>query len=381
MKLPLKAKLTITSIIILTVMCMCLTITANYAASSLSNAMNTAPAQNSSRISTPQQREDLKDAATTQDVATTQNATITQDAITKAATTKFHFTTIYAMIVLIGVGSVLTYIYASKTLKPLEQLTETANHININNLDENIPLPNTGDEVERLTKSFNDMTTKLNASYQVQKNFSANAAHELRTPLATIQTQLDVFELKTDRNPTEYTALIKSVSQSTERLSNLVNDLLSFTNEQDVDMTKSVDLHGLIEEIIFELEENAKAKNIKIILEGEGEIFGSDGLLQRAFYNLISNAIRYNVDGGNIAITISNKKVTVADTGVGIPEEAKPNIFNTFFCVDKSRSRELGGSGLGLAIVKNIIEKHGGSIYVEDNKPQGSIFIVMFEKF
>lgn len=360
MKLPLKAKLTFTSVIILTVMCLMLTLTAIYAGNIFSNAVDTVPAETSNGI-VEQQNIDL--------INTTTNAT-----------KQFRTTTVFAMIALIGLGSVLTYLFASKTLKPLERLTEMANHININNLDENIPLPNTGDEVERLTQSFNDMTTKLNASYQVQKNFSANAAHELRTPLATIQTQLDVFELKADRTPSEYASLIKSVSESTERLSNLVNDLLSFTNEQEVDMSKSVNLRGLIEEIVFELEEKAEAKNIKITLAGEDDIFGSDSLLQRAFYNLISNAIRYNVDGGNIIITIYDKKVSIADTGVGIPDDAKPNIFNTFFCVDKSRSRELGGSGLGLAIVKNIIEKHGGYVYVKDNKPQGSIFVVGFEK-
>lgn len=360
MKLPLKVKLTFTSVIILTVMCLLLTLTAIYAGNILSNAVDTVPAEISDRI-VEQQSVEMNDT-------------------TKNAKKQFRTTTILAMIALIGIGSVLTYLFASKTLKPLERLTEMANHININNLDENIPLPNTGDEVERLTQSFNDMTTKLNASYQVQKNFSANAAHELRTPLATIQTQLDVFELKADRTPSEYASLIKSVSESTERLSNLVNDLLSFTNEQDVDMSKSVNLHGLIEEILFELEEKAETKNIKITLAGEGNVFGSDSLLQRAFYNLISNAIRYNVDDGSITITISDKKVFISDTGVGIPDEAKPNIFNSFFCVDKSRSRELGGSGLGLAIVKNIIEKHNGYIYVKDNQPQGSVFVVGFER-
>lgn len=365
-KLPLKAKLTLTSVIILSVMCVCLTLTSIYAANILSSAADTSPAEVMEGTIQPEQSTEIHNSATKKPKT---------DAIKQ-----FRTTTIFAMIALIGIGSILTYFFANKTLQPLERLTEAANHININNLDENIPLPGTGDEIERLTESFNDMTTKLNASYQVQKNFSANAAHELRTPLATIQTQIDVFELKADRNPVEYFDLIKSVSESTERLSNLVNDLLSFTNEQAVDMSKYVNLRGLIEEIVFELEEKAEARNIKIMLAGEGDVFGSDSLLQRAFYNLISNAIRYNVDGGSISITISNKKVIVADTGVGIPDEAKANIFNTFFCVDKSRSRALGGSGLGLAIVKNIIEKHGGTVYVKDNKPQGAKFIVEFEK-
>ncbi|MEG0156044.1 MAG: ATP-binding protein [Anaerovoracaceae bacterium] len=356
MKLTLKVKLTITSVIILTLMCLILTLTAIYAANLLTEAVDTAPAQISGDVVVPQPSSELS----------------------RAATTNFRFTVIYTMLALIGIGTILTYLFARKTLKPLEQLTKTADQINIHCLEENIPLPNTGDEVERLTQSFNDMTTKLHASYQVQKNFSANAAHELRTPLAAIQTQLEVFNLKTDRNADEYAALIQRVGKSTERLSMLVNDLLRFTNHQTVDRSKPVDLYDLFTEIIFELEDKARAKNVELLLSGTGTVYGDDGLLQRAFYNLVSNAIGYNVEGGKVIITISSHEIHISDTGIGIPDEAKANIFNTFFCVDKSRSRQLGGSGLGLAIVKNIIEKHDGYLYVKDNHPQGSIFIIGF---
>ena len=214
--------------------------------------------------------------------------------------------------------------------------------------------------------------------YQVQKNFSANAAHELRTPLAAIQTQLDVFQMKPDRNPEEYTNLLQSIGESTERLSNLVKDLLTFTNEQGIGKKEPVELRPLLEETVFELEEYAATKQIEITISGQGTVLGDDSLLQRAFFNLLSNAIRYNVDCGSIFIEITDAQVTIADTGIGIPDEAKSHIFDTFFSVDKSRSRELGGSGLGLAIVKSIIEKHNGYIYVKNNQPQGSIFIVGF---
>lgn len=274
----------------------------------------------------------------------------------------------------------LTYLFASKTLKPLEDLTDRVDHITIHNLDEGVPIPRTKDEVARLAQAFHDMTEKLNLSYQVQKNFSANAAHELRTPLAAIQTQLDVFQMKPDRNAEEYTALLQSVGASTERLSNLVKDLLTFTNEQKLDKREPVELRSLLEEIVFELEERASARQIKITISGEGTVFGDDGLLQRAFYNLISNAIRYNVDGGSISIDVTDDKVTIADTGVGIPDDAKPYVFDAFFCVEKSRSRELGGSGLGLAIVKSTVENHGGYICVENNQPQGSVFVVGFDR-
>ena len=362
-KFPLKIKLTITSVIILTAICICLTISSIFAADILTEAIGTLPAAVT----------DNMDFASGSD-----SSSYASDSV--AAQREFRTTAVFTMIGLVVLGSVLTYLFASKTLKPLEKLTQTVNNINVNNLGKNIPIPHTGDEVDRLAQSFNDMTTKLNASYQVQKNFSANAAHELRTPLASIQTQLDVFALKKDRGINEYESLFQSIGKSTERLTNLVNDLLSFTNDQEVDLSKSVDLRGMIEEIIFELEEKAESKNVYISLVGKGAVCGSDRLLQRVFFNLISNAIRYNVDGGSVEVAISDHKVTVADTGIGIPDEAKPNVFNTFFCVDKSRSRELGGSGLGLAIVKNIIEKHGGFVYVTDNMPQGSIFVVSFEK-
>ena len=183
-----------------------------------------------------------------------------------------------------------------------------------------------------------------------------------------------------NRNAAEYTALLKSIGESTDRLSNLVKDLLAFTNEQEIENKAPVALRPLLEEIVFELEESAAARRIAITISGEGTVLGDDGLLQRVFYNLISNAIRYNVDGGSVSIDVTDDKVIVADTGAGIPNEAKPHIFDAFFCVDKSRSRELGGSGLGLAIVKHIIEKHAGSIYVEDNHPHGSAFVVVFDR-
>lgn len=362
-KIPLKIKLTITSVVILTAMCIIFAASSITSANMLVEATKTMPAQS------------IGDATPANPAAAETGTTPST-----AALGQFRGDTIWVMACLIVLGSALTYVFAAKTLKPLEQLTDTVNNINIHNLDEKIPVPGTGDEVDRLTESFNDMTTKLNLAYQVQKNFSANAAHELRTPLALIQTQVDVFQMREDRSLTEYTALLHSISESTDRLSHLVNDLLSFTNEQEIDMTEQVNLRELIEETAFELEESAEKKQVQITISGEGTVNGSDSLLQRAFYNLISNAIRYNVDGGSIMVQISEKRVTVADTGIGIPDEAKPNIFNTFFCVDKSRSRELGGSGLGLAIVKNIIEKHNGYIYVKDNQPQGSVFVVGFDR-
>lgn len=358
--IPLKLKLTAISVGILCTMCAVLTLSTIFSANDLVEATVTTPAMSID--------EDMP-------AIMLEPSTSVREAVGQ-----FRGTTVIVMLCLIALGSVLTYLFAAKTLRPLEDLTERVQHISIHNLDQGVPVPETNDEMARLSQAFSDMTEKLSQSYQVQKHFSANAAHELRTPLAAIQTQLDVFQMNPNRNAAEYSALLKSIGESTDRLSNLVKDLLAFTNEQEIENKAPVALRPLLEEIVFELEESAAARRIAITISGEGTVLGDDGLLQRVFYNLISNAIRYNVDGGSVSIDMTDNQVTVTDTGAGIPDEAKPHIFDAFFCVDKSRSRELGGSGLGLAIVKHIIEKHAGSIYVEDNPPHGSVFVVVFER-
>lgn len=358
--IPLKIKLTAVSVCILAAMCAALELSVIFSANELVQASVTVPALSAD--------------------ADMPAAFMEPAAVGTEAIRQFRGTTVIVMLCLVALGSALTYLFAARTLKPLEDLTESVLRMDIHNLEEGVPVPKTKDEVARLAQAFCDMTEKLHLSYQVQKNFSANAAHELRTPLAAIQTQLDVFQMKPDRNAQEYTELFQSIGESTERLSNLVKDLLTFTNEQKIEKKEPVELRSLLEEIVFELEERAADRGIAITISGEGTVFGDDSLLQRAFYNLISNAIRYNTDGGSVSIEVSADRVTVADSGVGIPDDAKPFIFDTFFCVDKSRSRELGGSGLGLAIVKSIIEKHDGYVFVEDNHPQGSIFVAGFDR-
>lgn len=356
-RIPLKLRLTGVSVCILTTMCAALTLSAIYSADELVQATATIPAMSVGDIDMP--------------AFTLEPSTVVTEALWQ-----FRGTTTIVMLCLVALGSVLTYLFAAWALKPLENLTERVQQLSIHNLNEGVPIPQTNDEVARLAAAFHDMTKKLNLSYQAQKNFSANAAHELRTPLAAIQTQLDVFQMKPDRNAEEYTALLQSIEESTDRLSNLVKDLLAFTNKQELGIKEPVELRALLEETVFELEEFAASKQIEITISGEGTVLGDDGLLQRAIFNLISNAIRYNIDGGSIFIEITDNQVTIADTGIGIPDEAKPYIFDAFFCADKSRSRELGGSGLGLAIAESIIEKHNGHIYVKNNQPQGSIFVV-----
>ena len=358
-KFSLKIKLTAISICILTIMCVVLAVFSIFSAGKLIESTDTIPAI---PVGENQTEQIIESAAV----------------LPAEAIGNFQGTMIVVMLCLVALGSVLTYVFASKTLKPLEDLTVDVQNINVNNLSQQITVPSTKDEVAELALAFQRMMEKLNQSYQIQKRFSANAAHELRTPLAALQTQLEVFQMKPNREKEEYETLFQSVGESTERLSNLVKDLLTFTNEQTIERREPVELRDLIEEIRFELEDSAAERGIKIHISGQGVIIGDDRLLQRAFYNLLSNAIRYNTDGGTISVDISDSKVMVEDTGIGIPDEAKAHIFEAFFCVDKSRSRELGGSGLGLAVVKSIIEKHGGEIRIENNDPQGSRFVVTF---
>ncbi len=366
-KMSLRIKLTFTSIVILTSMCILLTMTAIYSASFITNSVNSLLPEDSQYIQEP--TNSYAAASTTQS--------------TEAATKTFRINNITVMFILIVVGSYMTYYFSSKALKPLEKLNDKINRININNLNVNIALQNTGNEIDQLTQSFNTMTSKLHNSYMLQKNFSANAAHELRTPLAIIQTKIDVFKMK-KRSIEEYDEFLATIEENTVRLSAIVQGLLNFTNEQVVDMSQQVNIKEIVEEVLYELEGEASRNNIDISLKGNNTVVnGNDGLLQQAIYNLIENAIKYNNKNGKIEVEILQKDnniiLRVSDTGIGIPDEMKERVFQPLFRVDESRSRDIAGSGLGLAIVKNIIEKHGGIIKVEDNIPQGTCFEVIFK--
>lgn len=261
------------------------------------------------------------------DVYVVEDAGSRIDAATKLARTMKLLLVSVAIIVLIVGGSYMTYYYSSKTLKPLEKLNEEMNKINVNNLKVNLQVQNTGDEVDQLTKTFNTMTSKLHDSYILQKIFSANAAHELRTPLSVMQTKIDVFKMK-DRSMKEYEEFLAIIEDSTSRLVEIVKDLLDFTNEQIVDMSESVNLREVVEEVIYELEDLEIKNKIAISLVGDDTaINGNDGLLQQAVYNLVENAIKYSNKNERVEVEILKKKeqviLKISDTGMGIPDEIK----------------------------------------------------------
>lgn len=283
-------------------------------------------------------------------------------------------------------GSILTYYVTGKSLRPVKVLNDQVKNITVHNLSETLDVPSSKDEIAELTQSFNEMTDKLDEAFLMLQRFSASAAHELRTPLAILQTKIDVFNKKEQHTVAEYDALIKSVQNQTSRLRALVKKLLDMTNFEDDVEKQVICLSELLEDIKVELSHIAKEKNIHLCFMGDhSSVYGNLDLLYRAFYNLIENAIKYNVPDGKVEIQLDSKEenkviVTINDTGIGIPDELKERIFEPFFRVDKSRSRELGGAGLGLSIVENIIKKHNGTVTVSNNENGGTCFSVFLPK-
>lgn len=288
---------------------------------------------------------------------------------------------IYMLFVIVG-GSALTYYISGRVLKPLDALNTQIKNISVNNLSVTLDIPPTKDEIAELTESFNAMTDKLNDAFIMQKRFSADAAHELRTPLTVLQTKVDVFRKKSSHTNDEYEALISVLQKQISRLRSLVKNLLDMTNMDDDSEQRNICLKDLFEDIVSDLSSIAEMKNISLSLCCDNSsIDGNLDLLYRGFYNLVENSIKYNNDGGFVRIDVKNKEaktiVQITDNGIGIPDEIKKHIFEPFYRVDKSRSREMGGAGLGLSIVDSIIKKHGGSILVFDAENGGTCFEII----
>lgn len=285
-------------------------------------------------------------------------------------------------VIAVFIGGILTYYVSGKALEPVRALNEQVKNINAHNLDESLAVPPTKDELAELTVSFNDLTDKLALSFSAQRRFSADAAHELRTPLTVLQTKLDVFRKKEQHTPEEYEALIVIFQKQVSRLRNLVTELLDIASMEYELHKQDVSLIMLLSDVVNELTPVAEKSHISLTLNSDDlYILGDYDLLYRAFYNLIENAIKYNVPEGNVRITAFSKEenvvtITVSDTGFGISDTMKQQIFEPFFRVDKSRSREMGGAGLGLSLVDTIIKKHGGTITVSDNEGGGTCFTV-----
>lgn len=361
-KIPLRIRFTLVASLFLLVSCVTLTLLSNVSAAHMMKAATVVPAMEGD--STP--------------ILALEPA----EPVDSAYYQVFQQKTVVATVLIVLIGSVATYFAAGYVLKPIRDLSDEVQHRNIENLGEPIALPQSADEIRQLTISFNRMMADLQRSFLLQKEFSANAAHELRTPLAVMRAKLDVFALSEDQSP-ETQEMVTAMSLQLERLSKLIEDLLWFSKDLPLEKTSPVPLYPLLCDVAEELSGLADEKEIQIrIQRTECLVLGQDNLLERVFYNLLENAVKYSPPRTQVTVAFREErdslKVQVADQGEGIPEDCRRAVFEPFFRVDRSRSRAVGGSGLGLAVCKKILERHHAEIVVRPNRPCGSIFEIIF---
>ena len=286
--------------------------------------------------------------------------------------------------VLALLGGVVTYFISGHALRPIREFSDKIEKVQAQNLADSRIEENQVKELNQLSVSYNRMLERLSDAFEIQRQFTANAAHELRTPLALMQVQLDRYHSNSHPgNDADTVQMIKMVTEQNDRLNKMVKTLLDMSELQTVGRDDEIILDALVDEVLEDLEPLAEGKNIRLIGKCKDiTMVGSDILIYRLVYNLVENAIKYNHLGGQVTVTADRKEkhvyLSVEDTGAGIPEELKERVFEPFFRVDKSRSRELGGVGLGLALVREIVRVHDGSITVKSNPSGGTIFEVVF---
>lgn len=281
-------------------------------------------------------------------------------------------------------GGVVTYFISGHALRPIREFSDKIEEVQAQNLSDSRIEENNVKELNQLGISYNKMLERLSDAFEIQRQFTANAAHELRTPLALMQVQLDLYNSASHPgNDVDTLQTIKMVTEQNDKLNRMVKTLLDMSELQSVGRDDKIILDAIVEEVLADLEPLAVEKNIKLIGKCEdATMIGSDILIYRLVYNLVENAIKYNHPLGQVTVTAyqRNKHVylSVEDTGSGIPKELRERVFEPFFRVDKSRSRELGGVGLGLALVREIVRVHDGSICIKSGKTGGTIFEVTF---
>ena len=281
-------------------------------------------------------------------------------------------------------GGVVTYFISGHALRPIKEFSDKIEEVQVQNLSDSRIEENNVKELNQLGISYNKMLERLSEAFEIQRQFTANAAHELRTPLALMQVQLDLYNSATHPgNDADTLQTIKMVTEQNDKLNRMVKTLLDMSELQTVGRDDKIILDAIVEEVLADIEPLAVEKNIKLIGKCEdATMIGSDILIYRLVYNLVENAIKYNHPLGQVTVTAyqRNKHVylSVEDTGSGIPKELRERVFEPFFRVDKSRSRELGGVGLGLALVHEIVRVHDGSICIKSGKTGGTIFEVTF---
>ena len=293
---------------------------------------------------------------------------------------RFRTTNWYITAAVTLLSGILAYFVSGRALKPLRSFASQVEQVQLNNLadmkiDEDV-LP----EFKQLSRSFNQMLERLNNAFAAQRQFTGNAAHELRTPLALMQAQLELFSADHPDVRPKTAEFLLLLREQTERLTQMTKTLLEMSNLQQVARNEQLQLAPMVEEIFTDLAPLAEQRSISLEAEGDAALTGSDALIYRLLFNLTENAVKYNRPGGSVRVELAQRQekciIRVSDTGCGIPEEYQRSIFQPFFRVDKSRSREYGGAGLGLSLVWEIADLHGGSVWVEESSDKGTTIAV-----
>ena len=293
---------------------------------------------------------------------------------------RFRATNWYITAAVTLLSGILAYFVSGRALEPLRSFASQVEMVQMNNLadmkiDEDV-LP----EFKQLSHSFNQMLERLNTAFAAQRQFTGNAAHELRTPLALMQAQLELFSAEHPAMLPQTAEFLTLLREQTERLTQMTRTLLEMSNLQQVARNERIQLAPMIEEIFTDLAPLSDKRGVTLTAEGDGIMTGSDALIYRLIFNLTENAVKYNRPGGSVRVELAQRQekciIRVSDTGCGIPEEYQQSIFHPFFRVDKSRSREYGGAGLGLSLVWEIADLHGGSVWVEESSDKGTTIAV-----
>lgn len=302
------------------------------------------------------------------------------------ANRQFNIWGFVGLFIITLLGAAAAWFMAGRALKPVRELSKTIEEVNSNNLSLHVDTGGCEDEVGQLGNSFNAMMDKVSSSFERQKRFSANAAHELKTPLSTIQVGLEVIELDEHPSPDQMEWALAITKTNTERMIQLVEDLFTLSSDKECDMNDCIDLKSMFSNISEELADLIHNKNLTLTIDINEtiQIDGNASMLYRAFFNLVENAVKYNKENGTILLTASRAcdvvKVCVTDSGIGISSDDLEHIFEPFYRADQSRSRKMGGSGLGLSLVYDIIMRHKAQIFVESQLDKGTTFVLEFNQ-
>ncbi len=295
---------------------------------------------------------------------------------------RFRTTNWYITAVVTVLSGILAYFVSGHALKPLHSFASQVERVQMNNLADMRIDEDALPEFKQLSQSFNQMLERLNDAFAAQRQFTGNAAHELRTPLALLQAQLELFSAEHPDMQPETAEFLSLLREQTERLTRLTKTLLEMSNLRQVARNERIRLAPMIEEIFTDLAPLSDKCGVTLTAEGDGIMTGSDALIYRLIFNLTENAVKYNRPGGSVRVSVAQEPekllIRVSDIGCGIPEEYQQSIFQPFFRVDKSRSREYGGAGLGLSLVWEIADIHGGSVRVEESSKNGTVIAAEF---